>query len=566
MRPRPPAQQHASIQLTFPEVGSGLPSSGLLYSAIVHELIFFVLLFLSFTYIGTGHSESLHVARMINLNDPSQLVYLPSLGGGQQGNGRPAGGSAEARKASPPPAPSHGSKGFNFPGPQPIVSDPPQATNAPQTVIHPAPEKRPPLRQFVPLPNIVHMANSMPLPADVVAAKPALPNLHPVPAPPDPPRLALPLPTVHAENVPLAELREAPQPVEPVQKPIDPPKPEQASVVPTRGTDLQTVVSLSPIPAPADPSTKLPLGESRGSFAVSPISNIKSLAPEPGSKTEAGAPVVGIGAQTTARASNAAVGPVAGAGTNLVAGIMGGGAGMGSNLISGTGTGKGGASMGLTVGTGGGPGFGTGAGITTGSGTGAGSGPGHGEIAGITIQGGKWATGTAGKAPNAGGGVTVPPQTAYAMTIVSTPESGGGFSDSGLGVFAQEKVYTVFLDMRATTEDPTPAWTLQYAPLRGAASEANASREGIMPPFPVAKQRPRFPVALARRYAERIVVVSAILNSDGKLEQISIKQSPDARLSVPLLEALTKWMFRPAQLNGQPVPIKVLLGIPLSAR
>ena len=28
-------------------------------------------------------------------------------------------------------------------------------------------------------------------------------------------------------------------------------------------------------------------------------------------------------------------------------------------------------------------------------------------------------------------------------------------------------------------------------------------------------------------------------------------------------QALSKWVFRPAQLNGQPVAVKVLLGIPL---
>jgi hypothetical protein len=31
----------------------------------------------------------------------------------------------------------------------------------------------------------------------------------------------------------------------------------------------------------------------------------------------------------------------------------------------------------------------------------------------------------------------------------------------------------------------------------------------------------------------------------------------------PIVQALSKWLFRPAQLNNQPVAVKVLVGIPL---
>jgi len=42
-----------------------------------------------------------------------------------------------------------------------------------------------------------------------------------------------------------------------------------------------------------------------------------------------------------------------------------------------------------------------------------------------------------------------------------------------------------------------------------------------------------------------------------------VRQSPDARLNPPILAALAQWKFQPAQLNGQPVALKVLIGIPL---
>ena len=58
---------------------------------------------------------------------------------------------------------------------------------------------------------------------------------------------------------------------------------------------------------------------------------------------------------------------------------------------------------------------------------------------------------TAVPGPMAGSALT---SNAYGMTIASTAESGGGLPD--LGVFAKEKVYTVFLDMRVNSGSYVP--------------------------------------------------------------------------------------------------------------
>jgi hypothetical protein len=47
------------------------------------------------------------------------------------------------------------------------------------------------------------------------------------------------------------------------------------------------------------------------------------------------------------------------------------------------------------------------------------------------------------------------------------------------------------------------------------------------------------------------------------MEQTSVKESPDPLLNQPVLDALSKWVFRPGVLNGDPVAVKALLGIPL---
>jgi len=177
-------------------------------------------------------------------------------------------------------------------------------------------------------------------------------------------------------------------------------------------------------------------------------------------------------------------------------------------------------------------------------------------------------TGVAGKPPARSTTPAPRPTSSYALTIVSTARSGGGLAD--FGVFRNEQVYTVYLDIRPSADDPAPSWVLQYAPLRGAAAQASApqnparNQEGLIPPFAVEKELPHFPAELARKYLHRQLVVYAIINTEGKFEQISVKQSPDMQLNQPLLDALSKWVFRPAELNGEPVPAKVLLGIPVS--
>jgi TonB family protein len=71
------------------------------------------------------------------------------------------------------------------------------------------------------------------------------------------------------------------------------------------------------------------------------------------------------------------------------------------------------------------------------------------------------------------------------------------------------------------------------------------------------------PADLVRKYSGRLVIAYAVVTADGKMEQLSIKQSPDPALNDVVLSALQKWTFRPARRNGEVIPTKILLGIPV---
>ena len=60
-----------------------------------------------------------------------------------------------------------------------------------------------------------------------------------------------------------------------------------------------------------------------------------------------------------------------------------------------------------------------------------------------------------------------------------------------------------------------------------------------------------------------VVIVYGIVNKEGKIEHMSIQESPDPLLNQPVLDALSKWVFLPGLLNGVPVAVQALLGVPL---
>jgi hypothetical protein len=562
------AKQKQPSVLTYANASRGsAPGRGLLYSFLVHEVAIFGLLFVAAHQPLPHETPPPELTQIVDLNQPKGIIYLPPLGGGSEGKGQ-AKVKADVQRKRSPAAGAASKKGFSFPGPQEILSNPPKPTNRIQTILQPGLANPPALKVPIALPNVVRMTEAEPVPmvepakpAPPVAAEaqpkppppvqpqaqtsapvlPILPKVEPVATPPaEPPKLELPAVTTQNSSLVAQAIPPAPA-AKPVEKPVESPAPKQVSPLPTHGTDQQNLLVLSPMPAPPEKSAKLPAGEAQGHFAISPEPNTASSMLAPGSQVENSGPSA-IGVANKA-------GPPAG----NVAGESGPGIGS-EGTGEGEGSGKGGTGMGRGSGTG------------SGSGTGAGAGPGRGAFPGITIQGGSLTGGTS--KPGQPTGSPVAPQTSYGLTIVATGSSGGGLAD--FGVFFDEQVYTVYIDMRRTTGDPAPSWVLQYAVLHKAAAQAGAAgqsgqnQQGLVPPFPVVKEPPQLPTGLVFRYLHRMVVVYAIINTEGKLERMHVMQTPTIELNKPLLEALGKWVFRPAELNGEAVSVKILLGIPLS--
>jgi hypothetical protein len=307
--------------------------------------------------------------------------------------------------------------------------------------------------------------------------------------------------------------------------------PTQIAVVDTVGSDRQNLLSISPLPAP--PGVAIPPAEARGRFAISPEPNLAASG-APGVKTdELPKPAVGVGK----KADNTGTAP-SGSGGGSLKGTADKGNGSGTaGTKAGTGSSKDGASANT---------------------------PAKNPFGGITVQGGRVeGTGMVSAVPPSKSTLTLGPSapaagsTAYGMTVVANAGTGGGLPD--LGVFAHEQVYTVYLDMKTKAGTPAPSWTLQYALIPASSNEA-----GVLPPFPITKAPPAFPSEFVQKYVRRMVIVFAIIDAKGKLQQVVVKDTPNEDLNPFVLAALSKWTFRPAEANGKAAPVKVLLGIPLA--
>jgi hypothetical protein len=452
-------------------------------------------------------------------------------------------------------------------------AQPPEPAPPAATLAMPAPVDEPKMIQPAsipkvgPLPEIKYPESTPSLkPPEQVTPSPA-PEDAKVSPPPEPP----PMPPEPISIDPPAKV---------LDEPAEVPR-REFSPLPTRGNDVHNLLALSPMPTVRQQPFEVPVGEARGRFAISPEANLATSETEPGPQLETSASAIGVGIHTASATGN---GDTGGGGTEAGTGAgtgSGSGGGTGSGVGSGPGSGPGpgvgsgsgrgsGSGPGSIAGSGSGTGMGTGSGrgsgTGTGTGTGAGAGPGKGPFAGISIIGGVADTGAAAAASPA---PRTPPkrplQSAYGITIISTENSGGGLPP--FGVFAREQVYTVYLDMRRDETDSSPSWTLEFAVPQGAPGQIDvgvgSSQQGLVLPFPVTKDPPVLPAELVRKYVRRMMIVYSVVNIEGKLEQISVKESPDVLLNDPVVTALSKWTFRPARLHGDPVPAKVLMGIPL---
>jgi hypothetical protein len=513
----------------------------------------------------------------IDVHSDRYVLTMPAMGqkssGSEGGEGAAGGAPTHSGSQGAPASQAKSVAGLIFKGPQPVISNPAKPDNFLQTIRQPDLPDPPKLTVPVASPNVLKMA--LVVPSALVKstlldpkAKPMKPSRR-IPAQTQLADIPEPKLTLRVSGETDTEaLGSALSHGTATAKVVPPPAPPKP-VTPQAGEDDQNLLVLNAVPAQNLPLRPIPPGELLGAFTV-------TTDPSVAAKSRSGSSATGGGATSSGDTGNK---PGLG-GTDGAARLAPGSGGTGS----GTGMGPGGSGVGQGGGSGMGNGAGPGSGTTgtgraaTDSGPGAGSGTGPGLILGK-------GSGSAGSPTGAGGsgagaspfpevtiaGMTKPPalplprvaapRQVYGMTIVATSSTGGGLKD--FGVFKNETVYTVYMDVNETAR-ALPNWTLQYAmvTVQGDTPKPDAV---LVPPYPTNKDIPYMQPEIIARNIGRMIVATGVITKDGKLESLRIVQSPNPLLIGPTLASLAKWTFDAAELNGQPIAVKVLVGIPIAA-
>jgi protein TonB len=81
------------------------------------------------------------------------------------------------------------------------------------------------------------------------------------------------------------------------------------------------------------------------------------------------------------------------------------------------------------------------------------------------------------------------------------------------------------------------------------------------PPVPVRTVPPVYPSELRKDGVSGIVTVKCTIDEQGNVTDPEVAKSTNPAFDEPALDALRKWKFKPAQMDGKPVPQKVSIPI-----
>jgi periplasmic protein TonB len=95
----------------------------------------------------------------------------------------------------------------------------------------------------------------------------------------------------------------------------------------------------------------------------------------------------------------------------------------------------------------------------------------------------------------------------------------------------------------------------------GISSPAQAKQEGkdkdVTKPVLISKINPPYPAEAKKEGIQGEVVLTAIITAEGKVLNVTVKKSPDERLSKAAMDAVRQWTFQPGKDDkGKVVQVK----------
>jgi TonB family protein len=120
-------------------------------------------------------------------------------------------------------------------------------------------------------------------------------------------------------------------------------------------------------------------------------------------------------------------------------------------------------------------------------------------------------------------------------------------------------VYALALQMPNVTSY-SGSWTVWFA--ERDPSAPSPSKQELKPPVPLRKVDPKYVPSAAEERVEGKVRLAAVIRKNGRVDAVELLRGLDNRLDRSAADALAKWEFEPAQLNGVPIELDAVFDIP----
>jgi TonB family protein len=124
-------------------------------------------------------------------------------------------------------------------------------------------------------------------------------------------------------------------------------------------------------------------------------------------------------------------------------------------------------------------------------------------------------------------------------------------------VFGTRRHYSMRLSM-PNLASSTGSWSIRFA-------ELNATGHGgsdLSAPEAITKVDPAYPQDLMHDRVEGVVVLYAVIHTDGSVGEVRVLEGFDERLNENARKALAQWRFRPGTKDGLPVDIEAVVRVP----
>jgi TonB family protein len=127
-------------------------------------------------------------------------------------------------------------------------------------------------------------------------------------------------------------------------------------------------------------------------------------------------------------------------------------------------------------------------------------------------------------------------------------------------VFGGRKSYSMNLNV-PNLNSAGGSWVMHFAELK-----EGETQSALVAPVATQAVDPGYPLELMRQNVQGTVTLSAVIRSDGSVGDVRILRGVDDRLDAYATAALSRWRFKPATKNGEPVALQAVVIIPFRLR